>query len=160
MYSKYSGISIPQNYGGSRFRVSEPPMKTHRAESSGASKSAHSPSFVQTKASPSITTHSNEYNAPIEEEFVDECELEGENLGISLPSDSDESAKDFSTEEANDSEECSTRGRLFDFSSFKDILSGLDKDSILILGLILLFMSDSDNKNDDIIPLLALLLLG
>lgn len=145
MYSRYSNISIPKNYGGSRFSNSnEPPTKTHHGEIRGASRSAHSPSFASDKAPEPLEPELEQELEAVEEEIL-EHESEPEPLSVS---------------DACESPKKSEEGFGFDFSSIKSLLSKFDKDSLLILGLILLLMSDNSKANDDIVALLALLLLN
>ncbi len=157
MYSRYSGISIPKNYGGSRFQPdNEPAVKTHRANNiGGATKSAHSPSFVSSVPfpEPNIQQQMVEGNAEMtnNEEFFEEVDKESPIEPLEEVFESQEEVFDEVKTVSNESQ---------DFSAIKDILSRFDKDALLILGLILLLMSDGDKKNDDIIVLLALLLLG
>lgn len=156
MYSRYSGISIPQNYSGSRFApISEPSVKAHKPSLGGATKSAHSPSFVS-----SLYEESNneaiKNSSELEEEIIEQEPKIEEN--------SDEQEALTKEDDVScDKELCDTpvdaRER-FDLTKIKSVLAKFDKDALLILGLILLLMSDGDKNNDEIIAILALLLLG
>ena len=137
MYSRYSGVSIPQNYGGSRFsHLAEVETKTHRPTTT----------VTPIKASPvPIIEVDNEENE-IDHELVkedEECfeqEFEEDEQGVISQEDKGEKARD-------------------DFS-LASLISHLEKDDILLLGLILLLISDSSKDNYDIIMVLALLLVG
>ena len=67
MYSRYSGVSIPQNYGGSRFaELSEVETKTHRATIQP----------MPIKASPPIAQYNDyeEIEEEVQEDMIDEVE--------------------------------------------------------------------------------------
>ena len=133
MYSRYSGISIPQNYGGSRFsHLAEVETKTHRAS---APMSPIKSSYV-----------------PIEEENEDEVEIE----------DFEEGNEEIIEEESEIEDENPIERQKADaYSSLKALFSSIEKDELILLGLILLLISDSSSQsNSDIIMILALLLVG
>lgn len=160
MYSRYSGISIPKNYGGSRFQPErEPEVKAHRPPSLSASRVAHSPSFVP------IESRANEdynENSVVEESFTSEDSISSEEIceecevAEAEPYDEVKIDDEIDAEVSNEAPVFAKRREL---SSLKSIISRFDKDTLLLLGLILLLMSD-DKENDDIIALLALVLLG
>ena len=159
MYSRNFGISVPKNYSGNRFsNQSEPSTKTHRADKPRASKRSHSPSFV-TRSSPDV-------NATIMPPLEDENEVyEAEAEPIIQEDDftkiNEETIEQVEAEvNQSNIEEEKPKQALLDLSGIHSILSGIDKDELIILGLIFLFISDSAQKNTDIIALLALLLLG
>ena len=137
MYSRYSNISIPKNYGGSRFSdLDEPETKTHRASSPiSKPKSSHSPSFVPMRV---------QDEAPVETPEIEEYE--------ELTEDEATEPTILDTEPAKDENEHS--------SALKALLSGLERDELILLGLILLLISDSSKNNTDIIVMLALLLVN
>ena len=155
MYSRYSGISIPSNYGGSRFRQeSEPEVKAHRPPTLTASKVARSPSFIP------IESRERESSEPPIEEQSKETVIDSDEFY----DDTNEGACDDTESEAN-ADECEKAISHYEksdqgLSKIKAVISRFDKDALIILGLILLLMSDSEKENDDIIALLALLLLG
>ena len=153
MYSRYSNVSIPQNYSGSRFKVDdEPSVKTHRASIGGAVKSAHSPSFASSRVENAVLEDDKENAEGQIDELSDfENDILDEELEVSDNNEGEISAS---------SDEIEPHKEGLDLSKIKSILARFDKDAILILGLILLLMSDGDKKNDDVIALLALLLLG
>lgn len=135
MYSRYSGVSIPQNYGGSRFsHLAEVETKTHRPTTT----------VTPIKASPVpiIEDEENEidYELVKEDEECFEQEFEEDEQGVISQEDKGEKARDD-----------------FSLASF---ISHLEKDDILLLGLILLLISDSSKDNYDVIMVLALLLVG
>jgi hypothetical protein len=137
MYSRYSGVSIPQNYGGSRFsHLAEVETKTHRPTTT----------VTPIKASPvpiiEVDNEENEidYELVKEDEECFEQEFEEDEQGVISQEDKGEKARD-------------------DFS-LASLISHLEKDDILLLGLILLLISDSSKDNYDIIMVLALLLVG
>lgn len=125
MYSKYSGVSIPQNYGGSRFSaLSEVETKTHKPTLQ----------MMPVKSSPPIVQYENY------EEFED--------------NDQDEVIED----EAFELEELSQESA--DESPLKALLSSIERDELILLGLILLLISDSSQNNTEVVMMLALLLIG
>ena len=137
MYSRYSGVSIPQNYGGSRFsHLADLETKTHRPTTT----------VTPIKASPvpiiEVGGEENEidYELLKEDEECFEQEFEEDEEGIISQEDKGEKARD-------------------DFS-LASLISRLEKDDILLLGLILLLISDSSKDNYDVIMVLALLLVG
>jgi hypothetical protein len=137
MYSRYSGVSIPQNYGGSRFsHLAEVETKTHRPTTT----------VTPIKASPvpiiEVDNEENEidYELVKEDEECFEQEFEEDEQGVISQEDKGEKARD-------------------DFS-LASLISHLEKDDILLLGLILLLISDSSKDNYDVIMVLALLLVG
>ena len=137
MYSRYSGVSIPQNYGGSRFsHLAEVETKTHRPTTT----------VTPIKASPvpiiEVDNDENEidYELVKEDEECFEQEFEEDEQGVIFQEDKGEKARD-------------------DFS-LASLISHLEKDDILLLGLILLLISDSSKDNYDVIMVLALLLVG
>lgn len=137
MYSRYSGVSIPQNYGGSRFsHLAEVETKTHRPTTT----------VTPIKASPVPIIEDEDEENEIDYELVKEDEVcfeqefEEDEQGIISQEDKGEKARD-------------------DFS-LASLFSHLEKDDILLLGLILLLISDSSKDNYDVIMVLALLLVG
>ncbi len=144
MFSRYSSISIPKNYGGSRFAdLSETETKTHRALTPLAPiKSSHSPSFV-----PIIEQKEEKTAEEVSdfEDFEDIDVLEGEQDEELQEAGGDEDKGDAKNEHS---------------SILKSILSNLERDELIILGLILLLISDSSQENTDVIMMLALLLVN
>jgi hypothetical protein len=137
MYSRYSGVSIPQNYGGSRFsHLAEVETKTHRPTTT----------VTPIKASP----------VPIIEDEDEKIEAD-----YQFEEDIDESSEQAIDEDEQDvflQEDKGEKAR--DDFSLASFISHLEKDDILLLGLILLLISDSSKDNYDIIMVLALLLVG
>lgn len=142
MYSKYSGFSIPQNYSGSRFSpASEPQTKTHRGEVGGATRHAHSPTFVSQNAEPEELYDEQDFIAQ-ENPLNDIVEMLTPNEPQEIFSEED-TASDVNNE-----------------PFIEKLFRSLDKDQLLILALIILLMTDGDEKNNDIVFLLAILLLS
>ena len=137
MYSRYSGVSIPQNYGGSRFsHLAEVETKTHRPTTT----------VTPIKASP----------VPIIEDDDEKIEAD-----YQFEEDIDESSEQAIDEDEQDvflQEDKGEKAR--DDFSLASLISHLEKDDILLLGLILLLISDSSKDNYDVIMVLALLLVG
>ena len=149
MYSRYSDFSIPKNYSGSRFSsIDDTSTKLHRGEIGGASKSSHSPTFIAPRKDDEIQSENDElsesfdenYTVDINESVNDSTEVACE---VSKPKDDKQDLKSA-----------------FDFSSIKSLFSSVDKDELIILGLILLLISDAEQENEDVIALLVMLLLS
>ena len=140
MYTRHTGINIPKNYSGSRFSKNEDtlPVKEHRPTYTEAVRSTHSPSYDE-EISKIAEEADKEIPEPISEVTYEEKE------GKSLPT-STEYEKKTDT--------------LLPFSlPIKEILNGIDKEELLLIGLILLIASEKDNDNNVILTLLSLLLL-
>jgi hypothetical protein len=137
MYSRYSGVSIPQNYGGSRFsHLAEVETKTHRPTTT----------VTPIKASP----------VPIIEDEDEKIEAD-----YQFEEDIDESSEQAIDEDEQDVFLQENKGeKARDEFSLASLISRLEKDDILLLGLILLLISDSSKDNYDVIMVLALLLVG
>ena len=176
MYSRYSGISIPKNYGGSRFsELKETNTKTHRAESMGATKSAHSPSFVTSsrKNESKIISEEESSNSTITEEYTDTFSSI-EEITDTYPVKEDEAVDYFSLDEYSDVSEksekeepelaktnnLSTRQSVFNFEALKSLFTDKSSEELLILGIILLLVGDGIKKNEDIVTALILLFLS
>ena len=137
MYSRYSGVSIPQNYGGSRFsHLAEVETKTHRPTTT----------VTPIKASPVPIIEDEDEKIEAEYQFEEDIHesseqaIDEDEQDVFLQEDKGEKARD-------------------DFS-LASLISHLEKDDILLLGLILLLISDSSKDNYDVIMVLALLLVG
>ena len=140
MYTRHIGLNIPKNYSGSRFSKSEDnlPVKEHRPSYTEAVRSAHSPSYSEEIARVTESP-TEEISEPTSEIFYGENEDEE-------PSVCTECDKNTDT--------------LLPFSlPIKEILNGIDKEELLLIGLILLIASEKDNDNNIILTLLSLLLL-
>lgn len=125
MYSKYSGVSIPQNYGGSRFSaLSEVETKTHKPTLQ----------TMPVKSSPPIVQYEN--YEKIEDNDQEDEVIDDEVLDI----------EELSQEEIE--------------SPLKALLSSIERDELILLGLILLLISDSSQNNTEVVMMLTLLLIG
>ncbi len=148
MFSRYSKINIPQNYSGNRFKAPETDTKIHSPVPQYTVKNAHSPSFISTF---------EEKDQPFEEAYEDE------KVSVQVEDMYEEST--YEREEIIDTPVCvdqksDNESKGFDLSYFKNILSNISSEELLILGIILLIASDKESSNNSIIWMLALLLLG
>ena len=168
MFSKYSGISIPKNYSGSRFsNPSETSMKTHSPKVNGAVKSGHSPTFATPKPEETNGIAMGEQTFEVfsddtaEEDIFDNQPNEVDDEEFSPLSEKldDVSIKEQGHDEHSEKKDSSFLNS-FDFSSIKSFFSHFDKDGLIILGIILLLISDESQKNEDMIAILTLLLLN
>ena len=140
MYTRHTGINIPKNYSGSRFSKNEDtlPVKEHRPTYTEAVRSTHSPSYDE-EISKIAEEADKEIPEPISEVTYEEKEEK------SLPTSTEYEKK---------------TDMLLPFSlPIKEILNGIDKEELLLIGLILLIASEKDNDNNVILTLLSLLLL-
>ena len=132
MYTRHTGLNIPKNYSGSRFtRVDDTlPVKEHRPTYNEAVRSAHSPSYDE--------EISKAADAPTEP-IIDE------NPEINPPL----------------CVECEKKtDTLLPFSlPINEILNTVDKEELLLIGIILLIASEKNSDNNLILTLLSLLLL-
>ena len=147
MFTKYTGIELPQNYSGSRFKqdiAEDTEMKTHRGQIStvgGVVKSSVSPSFQ------SIIDNAVADNQATED-FSDAVSHESEEI------------------ECNPTVECNTVDTVSGATekttveaTLKRFLDTIGKDEMLLLSLLLLFASDNQECSLDGIIIIALLLL-
>lgn len=131
MFSKYSETRVPPNYGGSRFKKSDPyetETKTHRPSEFSAVKSSVSPSFEQAQ--------------PVEEIFIEEEEIIQEE---------NEQAEELTVEasKANAPEQK---------HSINELFNNINAEDLLIICLIIFLSADKSLRNNDVIILLSLLL--
>ncbi len=158
MFSKYFGMSIPPNYGGSRFSpIERTETKLHRPDGQMAVKSSHSPSFLakNVQEEPVVrdeieasfepyTEIENAYDADEEEVNEQEGEIECA----------------IRDEPINDLDKGSHHGFGFDLQSLRGLFHGIERDELIILALIFLLITDEKQENDEIISVLVLLLLS
>ena len=154
MFTKYTSIKLPENYGGSRFKKSpvETEMKTHRpqeaAVSSSTIKTSVSPSFQIVKGS----VMENEMHEDIEREEYTETNADD----FSEPSETNY------TEPSSPSSNPTTSDEQIQSAGIKELSRFLEKiksDDLLLLSLILLLAKDGADESLDALILLALLLL-
>lgn len=134
MYSKYSGIEVPQNYSGSRFRKGyelKTETKTHTASEYSATKSSVSPVYQEQVELYSEDNSYLEENEPILEENCDRVD------------------------EIEKKEECSEKSEL---SFIHELLKSISIDDLLLICLIIFLCADENINNNDVIILLSLLL--
>ena len=145
MFTKYSGIVVPQNYNGNRFKKQplETEMKTHKAtevQSVSSAKTSVSPSF-QSLLDKAVG-EGDAFTVPVQEEI---SSVEVEDSAVE-----EETEKEFSQEEAPAE---------LSISPFMRMLEGLKSDDLLLLALILLFADCKSEMGNEAIILLSLLLL-
>lgn len=192
MYSRYSSIQIPKNYGGSRFAPSsEPSTKVHRGVSYGAAKNALSPSFAEAISAERLDekeafsdtsaqilpfseviedkAESQDFEEYSEGFFEDDSFTEENEYGDgTYNAEYGETYGDISAEpiyeESTYGDTASTEEispvSTKEILSLRSLFSHIDKDELIILGLILLLISDDCKDNNDIVTVLALILLS
>ena len=161
MFTRYKGINIPENYSGNRFKAPiETETKTHKPTQSGVyggTKTSISPIF---ESAIKERTYSNDINEALYEP-TDSYQSE-EAYATSI---NESQGLDFNEEfiENQDSssknEDPKKNSILGDFASiFSQITSKIKQDDFIIIGVILLLLSEKGEDKDVIIPLLLLLL--
>jgi hypothetical protein len=148
MYSRYSGIKLPQNYSGSRF-VRETETKLHNASTLSGVKSSHSPSFVT-----SSRGDLPQKNEALTAENQENEALQNESFKI------DDTYADYDLQKNHDEVRKVSSPSLDDGFSLKSIFENISSEELLILGIILLIATDKDGLSDSALWILALLLLA
>lgn len=148
MFTRYSGIEIPQNYSGNRFQRNEyveTDMKIHSSNIGGATKSSVSPSFEAQKIADFENKTEN-----LTDITKDEVDINDNDEFEDISLDTDESKCD----------NCDTPKGIFnELSSFSNYFKSLQSEDLILIALILFLASDGSIKNNDIIIILALLLV-
>ncbi len=132
MFSKYSETRVPPNYGGSRFKKSDPyetETKSHRPSEYSAVKSSVSPSFKQ--------------SSPEDQPSIEEADIiQDENKQV------DEVILDDAPKE-----EPSEKNQ-----PLSELFNSINTEDLLLICLIIFLSADKSLKNNDMIILLSLLL--
>ena len=170
MFTRYKGISIPENYSGSRFKAApETETKLHKPSTPiySGTKTSISPTFEEAIRQSSAVQYepeveeldsendtSNDTNLFIESSEIEEASLKA------LEADEASKLTDTYKESTTNQESTSGDGVLGEFSKlFGKLSSGLKSENLLILAVILLIFSENNfDDNALILPLLALLL--
>lgn len=148
MFTKYSGIDVPKNYSGSRFKQNlETEMKTHKAPiiqpAPTVTKSSPQPSFqsIIDKAA------SGEKETP--SDYTEQTDAPSNEIPVpvSIIEPSRESEVDTHTDSS-----CVN-------SAISSLLESLNGDDLLLIALIILLSGNEGYENKEIIVTLALLLL-
>ena len=163
MFTRYKGISIPENYSGNRFKA--PPQtetKMHRPSPSyTGTKTSLSPMFEEAMRQKSVAI-------PNQSQFNDE-EGNDFDIGIDLPNEenSEESKVPLDNKEASDTyyenttskKSASGNSVLGELSTLiGNLTKGLKSEDLLILAIIVLLLSENNDDGMIILPLLFLLL--
>ncbi len=170
MFTKYQGISLPQNYSGNRFRSypKDTEMKTHKAQepsrNSSGVKTSVSPIFQEASKRTSNASDNAkstfDYQQRNEEDDKEFYEDKSEIIDTSPEKSYENDDSDNQAEEKNDNvayEE--TLSDFFSKSGLSKMLNGLHSDDILLLALILILAGEGEAQNPDAIVILSLLLL-
>lgn len=161
MFTRYSGVDVPQNYSGNRFRkrsIENTEMKVHTNQTQGATKSSVSPTFEN-------QSNNNDYTEEIIEPDTNEIvEPINEKIPTSVDENEDitETDVELSVQENEHSDsKPAFKGLLSDLnlSPFTEYLKNIKNDDLLLIALIIFLASDKNVGNNDIIILLALLLV-
>ena len=149
MFSRYNNIVIPKNYNGNRFReIEDTEMKTHKAYESSikqvTTKTSSSPSFQSL-----IDQKANE-----NEDFTKEEDEEKYQNIDTVSTENELSPND--TRPNNQSKYTTTP---YQESGLSKLISDIKGDDLLLIALILLLAEGEREGNQELIVLLALLLL-
>lgn len=148
MFTRYNGIRVPSNYGGTRFIDNDidSNVKIHKGKQ-GSEKISVSQSFQQSQnlieneeiidTPPSISVQDEEISPVSEENYIDE----------KAPLQDKEADKNISAFKEIK-------------SSFDRLFNNLAKDDLLLIGLILLLSDNGGKDNFSVILMLSLLLLS
>ncbi len=152
MFTRYTGVDIPQNYSGNRFRkdlYEDTEMKVHSSSTEGAVKSSVSPSFEQRLNYQSNVMKKDETieNATENDIFYQDEEENNK-----------EQPHNDSEQEKNDNIQHS-KSILKELSPFSEYLKNIKSDDLLLIALIIFLASEKNGSNGDVIILLALLLI-
>ena len=155
MFTKYTSIKVPENYGGSRFTKApmETEMKTHRPESIASQSTP-----VKTSVSPFFqNSHKSEISQSMAEE-VDVTSYEDTTADDELTA-SDYECISHEDKASSINENVSPQTPHTGIMELSRFLEKIKNDDLLLLTLILLFAKDGGDEGMDGIILLALLLL-
>ena len=153
MYTRHTSINIPKNYSGNRFKTAPDniPVKEHRPVYNEGIKTAHSPAYNEEMMK--VPDISSEYIPP----YFDNADLNEE---LDSQDESIENTGKNEDEKTCEDTSYNATCALSSFSlPFRDILSHIDKEELLLIGIILLLASEKENDNSLMITLLSLLLL-
>lgn len=157
MFTKYTNIKLPENYGGSRFKKStiDTEMKTHRPQDMSSSAST-----VKTSVSPSFQSSLANIKAEVPSAYIGELQENTKEFDQTEELDNTEYDDFIDTpplkieENANCESDTSTS-----IKELAHVLENIKSDDFLLLALILLFAKDGGEESMDAIVILALLLL-
>ncbi len=157
MYTRH--INIPKNYNGVRFQrqnSEDIAVKEHRPSYNEGIKSSHSPLYNQKITAPVDDIEQIQPQATVEEN------VSNENIKEENPAeDFDTCSYEDNTQKVNNGEthNSSPNSRLFSDLPISNILGNINKEDLLLLGLIFLMATEKDGSNNDILTMLSLLLL-
>lgn len=159
MFTRYSGIDVPQNYSGNRFRnksIEDTGMKIHTNQTQGAIKSSVSPSFEQRLQNEQGLKNDDEITFE-EPEIVDDV-VENQDNDISDIIDASDENDELIVSQKSEPNSKSILGDL-NLSPITEFLKSISGEDLLLIALIIFLASDKNVSNNDIIILLALLLV-
>ena len=156
MYTRYSGIDVPQNYSGNRFRkkaVEDTETKVHTSVTQGAVKSSVSPSFEKQFKSQQLL---EDDDISLENSKITEDAAENEDNYNEF------SDTSYQAEENEVTDSMNIHTGILDnlnLSFIGEYLKSIKGEDLLLIALIIFLASDKNVSNNDIIILLALLLV-
>jgi len=158
MYTRH--VNIPKNYSGVRFQRhgdDNMSVKEHRPFYSEGVKSSHSPLYNQKIAAPVDEIEEKDLIDDLTEESeINVTSTEESDAGGDLFDAEVENAKEVITEEKA---KPSSISNLFSDLPITNILGNINREDLLLLGLIFLMATEKNGGNNDILTMLSLLLL-
>jgi hypothetical protein len=160
MYTRH--VNIPKNYNGVRFQQRQEndniPVKEHRPSYNRGVKSSHSSLYNQKISAPVDEIEQIADEEPIYDEPGLDMTTENDTIIDAEPCHTYED-KGEKIKCCNLSNEPSSLSHLFSDLPIGNILSSINKEDLLLLGLILLMATEKNGANNDILTMLSLLLL-
>lgn len=163
MYTRHMGISIPKNYSGVRFTPKDDGIKVkeHRPRYTQAVNNAHSPSFIS--KSEDIDTPPSVSEPEETDIIMDDIDEYDNNIlpdeSITTDTDKENNCTACNISDNNTEKEGGRVSLSDHILPIGDILNSVEKDDLLLLGLIFLIAIENDKDNNILLMLLAILLL-
>ena len=148
MFTRYSGIDIPNNYSGNRFKktiIEDTTMKIHENEIINDIKTSVSPSYNQW-----LYSNNNFIENSTNENHDDDLEISKEEK--SYENDKNQTLLNNTSEKNLLNEEDNI------IDQIKNYLKNIKTDDLILILLIIFLASDKNSNNNDMILILAILL--
>ena len=163
MFTRYKGINIPENYSGNRFKAPiETETKTHKPTQNsvyGGTKTSISPIFENAIKERSYVNDMSETIQVPDDNYQNEEATYTQSTCEPQSIDFDEEFVENQDTKEPENEKSPKNSVLGDFASvFSQITSKIKQDDFIIIGVILLLLSEKGEDKDVILPLLLLLL--
>ena len=152
MFTRYSGIDVPNNYSGNRFKktiIEDTTMKIHENEVRSEIKTSVSPTYND-------WVYSNNSNSTYDNtsKTIQECKM------CDIDSNENELYENIENEEisTNTQSKVLSKEENHNLEQIKNYLKSIKTDDLILILMIIFLASDKGTANNDIIILLALLL--